>query len=66
MPHVGFEPDVPMFEWSTAVDISTIKLKSSDIPGGSWESFSSPPRPEMFWGPPTILSNEYQGLFPWG
>jgi hypothetical protein len=32
---------------------------------GGWEFFSSPPRPERHWGPPSLLSNGYQGLFPW-
>jgi hypothetical protein len=27
--------------------------------------FSSPPRPELLWGPPSLLSNGYQGFFPW-
>jgi hypothetical protein len=36
------------------------------IPGGSWEFFSSLSRPERPWCPPSLLSNEYQGLFPWG
>jgi hypothetical protein len=36
------------------------------IPGGGWEFFSSLPRPERLWGPPSLLSNGYQGLFPWG
>jgi hypothetical protein len=36
------------------------------IPGGCWEFFSKPPRPERLWGPPSLLSNEYQRLFPWG
>jgi len=26
-------------------------------PGRGWEFFSSPPRPEHLWGPPTLLSN---------
>jgi hypothetical protein len=29
--------------------------------GGGWEFFSSPPRPERLWGPPSI-SNGYQGV----
>jgi hypothetical protein len=36
------------------------------IPGGGWAFFSSPLRPERLWGPPSLLSNAYQGLFPWG
>jgi hypothetical protein len=34
------------------------------IPGGGWEFFSATPCPERLWGPPTLLSNEYQGLLP--
>jgi hypothetical protein len=35
------------------------------IPGGGWEFFSSPPLPERLRSPPSLLSNGYQGLFPW-
>jgi hypothetical protein len=36
------------------------------ISGGGWEFFSSPPRPERLWGPPSLLFNGYQGHFPGG
>jgi hypothetical protein len=36
------------------------------IPGGGWEFFFSQPLPEWLWGPPSLLSNEYYGLFLWG
>jgi hypothetical protein len=32
----------------------------------SWEFFSSPPRPDRLWGPGSLLSNGYHGLFPLG
>jgi len=32
----------------------------------SWEIFSSTPRPDRLWDPPTLLSSGYQWLFPWG
>jgi hypothetical protein len=35
-------------------------------PDRDWEFFSSPPRPDRLWDPPSLLSNGYQGLFPWG
>jgi hypothetical protein len=34
-------------------------------PGRFWEFFSSPPRPDRLWGPPSLLFNGYQGLFQW-
>jgi hypothetical protein len=35
------------------------------FPGGGWEFFSSPPRPERLWVPPNLLSTGYQEFFPW-
>jgi hypothetical protein len=32
-------------------------------PGRGWEFFSSPPRPDRLWAPPSLLSNGYEGLF---
>jgi hypothetical protein len=34
--------------------------------GKGWEFFSSPPRPDRLWGPPSLLSNGYQGIFSGG
>jgi len=34
------------------------------IPGGEWEFFSSPQRPDRFWGQPSLLFNGYRDLSP--
>jgi len=34
--------------------------------GRGWEFFFSQPRPDRLWVPPSLLSDEYRGLFPWG
>jgi hypothetical protein len=34
----------------------------SSSPGGGWEFFSSTPCPDWLCGPPSLLSNGYQGL----
>jgi hypothetical protein len=52
------------------VSIAGLRARRSGFwgsnPGGSWEFFSSLPRPERLWGPPSLLSNGYHGIFPWG
>jgi hypothetical protein len=35
------------------------------IPTGAG-NFLSTPRPDWLWIPPSLLSNGYQGFFPWG
>jgi hypothetical protein len=34
--------------------------------GNGGNFFSSPPRPNRLWGPPSLLSNGYRGLLPRG
>jgi hypothetical protein len=35
-------------------------------PGRGWEFLFSPPLPDRLWDPPSLLSNGYQWLFPFG
>jgi hypothetical protein len=44
----------------------TFNYFDSSRPDGGWEFFSPPLRAERFGGPSTLLSNGYQGIFPWG
>jgi hypothetical protein len=48
-----------IYRWATGWMIG------GSSPGRTWEFFPSPPRPERLWSPPSLLSNGYQGLFPW-
>jgi hypothetical protein len=51
--------------YSTGLQTGRLRFSCS-IPGRGWEFFSSPPCPEQLWGPPSLLSNGYQGFFPLG
>jgi hypothetical protein len=42
-------------------------MLGGSIPGRDWEFHPSPPLgPHRLWCPSSLLSNDYQGLFPWG
>jgi hypothetical protein len=49
-----------VYRWATGWMIG------GSSPGSGWEFFSSPPRPDRLWGPPSLLPNGYQGLFSGG
>jgi hypothetical protein len=51
-----------VWRWATGCTIGVLGLDSRRGLG----IFSSPPRPERLWGPPSLLPIGYWGFFPWG
>jgi hypothetical protein len=49
---------------STVTRLRTRRPGFNSRQGQWWEFFSSPPRPDRFWGPHSLLSNGYRGCFP--
>jgi hypothetical protein len=65
-----FESETGVCEGAGTAQWYTARLRTGMIeglsPGKGWEFFSSPPCPDRLCVPPSLLSNGYQGLFPWG
>jgi len=56
----------PLF-WSCVAQWYNAVLRAgwTSRPGRGLEFFTSPPRQDRLWSPPSLLTNWYQGLFPW-
>jgi hypothetical protein len=55
-----------MFKTASAFSVYKVILYWGSSPGRGWEFFSSPPCPDPLWGPPSLLSNGFQGTLSLG
>jgi hypothetical protein len=61
-PYIGSQDSVVSIATGYRLNDRGVRVR---VPVGS-RTFSSPCHPDQFWGPPNLLSNGYQGLFPRG
>jgi len=61
----SFSESGMLSQYNDCGTVWTTEVRSTARAGGRF-FFSSPPIPDPLWDPPSLLSNEYQGVFPQG
>jgi hypothetical protein len=55
-----------LYLWHGIAQWCSAELRAGWCRGRGGRIFSSPPRSDLLWGPPSLLTNGYQGSFPGG